>query len=74
MFPTRNVTYAKYYLYEMLPRQSAIYEMLPKQSVLYEILLYENSGWSIFFYRYIQGKYPQRMRIQRRLQRNLISL
>ena len=73
MFPTRNVTYAKYYLYEMLPRQSAIYEMLPKQSVLYEMLLYENSSWSIF-YRYIQGKYPQRMRIQRRLQRNLISL
>ena len=39
MLPIREVTYAKCYLYEMLPRQSVLYEMLLYENVLYETLL-----------------------------------
>lgn len=39
MFPIRNVSYAKCYLDEMLPRQSLLYKMLQYGNVLYETLL-----------------------------------
>ena len=39
MLPIREVTYAKCYLYKMLPRQSVLYEMLLYKNVLYETLL-----------------------------------
>ena len=39
MLPIREVTYAKCYFYEMLPRQIVLYKMLLYENVLYEMLL-----------------------------------